>query len=69
MTSPQNEFTTEYDRVQPSSVVEKSQSYQAFGAFRPSTTDFSINFMKIERIERFESLCTSQNSQNLSNHR
>lgn len=69
MIEGKNAFTTEYDRVQPTSVVEKSQSYQAFGSFRPSTTDISLNFIKIERLERLESLYTSQNSQNLSNRK
>lgn len=56
MTPAMNEFATEYNRVQPTSVVEKSQPYQDFRDLQPSTTDFYINFLKIERIERFESL-------------
>uniref|UniRef100_A0AAU8AW94 Uncharacterized protein n=1 Tax=Dulem virus 37 TaxID=3145755 RepID=A0AAU8AW94_9CAUD len=47
-------FSTEYNRLQPSSVVKKSQSYQAFRALQPITTDFYINFLEIERLERLE---------------
>ena len=56
MTTAENEFATECNRVQPMSVVEKSQSYQDFRGFTTVTTDFYINFLKNERIERFESI-------------
>lgn len=55
MTALENEFATECNRVQPTSVVEKSKSYQDFRGFTTVTTDFYINFLKNERIERFES--------------
>lgn len=64
MTAAENEFATECNRVQPTSVVEKSQSYQAFRDLQPSTTDFYINFLKNERIERFESIGYSMNLSN-----
>ncbi len=54
MTKGEKEFATECNRVQPSPVVEKSQSYQAFRGFATVTTEFSIKLLEIERIERFE---------------
>lgn len=54
MTRNKKKFATEYNRVQPSPVVEKSQTYQYFRDFTTLTTEFYINFSEIERIERFE---------------
>lgn len=49
------------------SVVQKSQSHQALRRFTTLTTDFYINFIKIEKIDKLESVIILYTSQNLSN--